>query len=129
MNCVPPKRPSPIAAPFYDPYLANVPQGINDVNAVCILDANHAEYDLAMPLSIVWTGSRQEKCGGADLNKNGQVNFQDFVKLAKYWLSGSCVNLNNCDGADLQPEVFPDGDVDLRDFDVMAEHWLDTGCQ
>jgi hypothetical protein len=133
MNCELPRfpsSPSPIAGPFYDPYLAKVPQGTNDVNAVCILDANYADYDLAMPLSIVWTGSRaQEKCGGADLNKDGNVTLVDLAKLAHYWLYINCAALNNCEGADLQPEQIPDGDVDIWDLDVLTENWLYTNCQ
>jgi hypothetical protein len=110
--------------PFYDPYLAKVPSGVNDVCAVCILGAN----DLAMPLSIVWTGARlpaPEKCGGADLNGSGTVNLSDLAKFAQYWL---CTAPSYCDGADLEPEQSPDGDVDIWDLDVLAEHWLNTGC-
>lgn len=109
--------------PFYDPYLAKVPSGVNDVCAVCILGAN----DLAMPLSIVWTGARpvQKKCGGADLNGSGTVNLSDLAKFAQYWL---CAAPSYCDGADLEPEQSPDGDVDIWDLDVLAEHWLNTGC-
>jgi hypothetical protein len=134
MNCELPRfpsSPSPIAGPFYDPYLAKVPVGVNDVNAVCILDANDPNYDLAMPLSIVWTGSRaaQEKCGGADLNKDGNVTLADLAKLAHYWLYTNCAALNNCEGADLQPEQIPDGDVDIGDLDILTENWLYTNCQ
>jgi len=109
--------------PFYDPYIANVPQGVNNVSAKRIVDAN----DLSMPLSIVWTGARpaQKKCGGADLNGSGNVNLLDFAKFAQYWLCAP----SNCDGADLEPEQSPDGDVDLKDLDVLANHWLDTNCQ
>jgi len=116
------------ASPFYDPNLAKVPLGQNDVNAVSTLIAG----DLAMPLSICWTGARlpPELCGGADLNKNGTVNMLDFALFAGYWRHTDCTSQNNyCDGADLEPQVFPDGDVDLMDLAVLAEHWLDTGCQ
>jgi hypothetical protein len=37
--------------------------------------------------------------------------------------------LNNCEGADLQPEALPDGDVDIWDLDILTEHWLNTNCQ
>jgi hypothetical protein len=126
-----PDSPNPYALPFYDPYLAKVPYGVNDVNAVCILDADAPNYDLAMPLSICWTGAllpAQERCGGADLNKNGTVSLPDLAKLAQYWQFTNCAYLNNCNGADLEPEEIPDGDVDLMDLDVFAEHWLDTNC-
>jgi uncharacterized delta-60 repeat protein len=118
---------SPLAAPFYDPYMAKVPLGANNASAVCILGAN----DLAMPLSICWTGALPPpvKCGGADLNKNGTVNMQDLAILAKYWLRTDCFAFSNCEGADLEPQGNPDGDVDLKDFDVFADHWLETNCQ
>jgi hypothetical protein len=116
-----------LAAPFYDPYIAKIPLEANTVSA-SILDAN----DLAMPLSIVWTGARpaQVKCGGADLNKNGTVNLQDLVILARHWLNSNCGAPNNpCEGADLQPQGNPDGDVDLFDLDTLADYWLNTNCQ
>jgi hypothetical protein len=114
--------------PFYDPYLAKISSDANNVLAImCVVDAN----DLAMPLSICWTGALPppEKCGGADLTGDGVVNLKDLAKLAVYWLFTNCANPNNCNGADLEPEQIPDGDVDLRDLDVMAEHWLNTSCQ
>jgi hypothetical protein len=126
-----PTYPNPYALPFYDPYLATVPLGVDDVSAVCILDAYYPDYDLAMPLSIVWTGAlpAPELCGGADLNKDGKVNLKDFAIFAKHWLDINCSAPNNpCKGADLEPEVYPDGDVDLMDLAILVEHWLDTGC-
>jgi hypothetical protein len=115
----------PMAAPFYSPYIAKVPPGVNNVSA-SILNAG----DLAMPLSICWTGAipPPAKCGGADLNKNGTVTFQDLAILAKYWLKTNCPALN-CEGADLEPQGYPDGDVDLFDLDIMADNWLNTNCQ
>jgi uncharacterized delta-60 repeat protein len=115
---------------FYDPYLAKVSLGNNDVNALIISDAN----DLAMPLSICWTGALQapppELCGGADLNGNGTVNMRDLAILARHWLNSNCGAPNNpCEGADLQPETSPDGDVDLLDLDILATYWLNTNCQ
>jgi hypothetical protein len=78
-----------------------------------------------MPLSIVWTGSRVAKCGGADLNKDGTVSLADLAILARYWLHTGC----GCEGADLEPEFSPDGDVDIWDLDILTEHWLNTNCQ
>jgi uncharacterized delta-60 repeat protein len=122
-----PNPPNPYTLPFYDPYLAWVPLEVNsvsNVSAVCILDANN---DLAMPLSIVWTGAQpQEKCGGADLDGSGTVSLPDFAWLARYWRA-KCADSNNysyCEMADLEP----DGYIDLKDLDILAEHWLDTGC-
>jgi hypothetical protein len=77
-----------------------------------------------------WEGSgEQEKCGGADLNKDGNVTLADLAKLAHYWLYTNCAALNNCEGADLQPEQIPDGDVDIGDLDILTENWLYTNCQ
>ncbi len=126
-----PDSPDAGALPFYDPYLAWVPLGVNNVSAVCILDANDPNNDLAMPLSIVWTGARpaQELCGGADLDGSGRVDMPDFAWLARYWRNTNCAAPNNyCEGADLEPEANPDGDVDLKDLEILAEHWLDAGC-
>jgi len=113
--------------PFYDPYLAWVPLGVNNVSAVCILDANDPNHDLAMPLSIVWTGAwPQEKCSGADLNGSGTVSLPDFAWLAQYWRM-KCADSSNysyCEMADLEP----DGYIDLKDLDILAEHWLESGC-
>jgi hypothetical protein len=123
-------NPDPGASPFYDPYLAKVRRGENNVSAKCILDANYPKY-LAMPLSIVWTGAQPipKPCGGADLNKDGKVSMKDLAILANYWLKTDCGPSNNyCKGADLEPESFPDGDVDLEDLAILVEHWLDTGC-
>jgi len=118
--------------PFYDPYIAKIPLDPNNVSNVsairCVVDAN----DLAMPLSICWTGAlpQPEKCGGADLSGDGVVNLKDLAKLAAYWLSTNCGAPDNpCNGADLEPQQIPDGDVDLSDLDVMADNWLNTNCQ
>ena len=121
---------NPYALPFYDPYLAKVPYkvpyGVSDVNAVCILGAG----DLAMPLSICWTGALPPKCGGADLNKNGAVNLEDLAVLASHWLETDCSASNNyCEGADLEPLGSRDGTVNLKDLDVFVDHWLETNCR
>jgi hypothetical protein len=125
---------NPYPLTLYDPYLAKVPRLPPDVNvtAVRIWDPNDPNNDLAMPLSICWTGALPppELCGGADLNKNGTVNLPDLAILARHWLNSGCGAPNNpCEGADLEPQAFPDGDVDLRDLDVLAEHWLNINCQ
>ncbi len=116
--------------PFYDPYLAWVPLEVNsvsNVSAVCILDASHPDYDLAMPLSIVWTGAQpQKKCGGADIDDSNAVDMQDFAWLARYWRT-KCADSDNysyCERADLKP----DGYIDLKDLDVLVEHWLEPNC-
>jgi hypothetical protein len=42
------------------------------------------ENDLALPISIVWTGTA--KCGGADLDGSGIVNLADFAVFTANWL-------------------------------------------
>jgi hypothetical protein len=123
----PPEYPNPYELPFYEPYLAEVPIGDNDVNALSTLTAD-SDNDLALPLSIVWTGQLAEKCGGADLNNSGTVEFGDFAKLGEYWSDTDRASSNNCEGADLEPENEPDGDVDMADLAILCEHWLDTAC-
>jgi hypothetical protein len=105
---------------FYDPYLAEVPYDSDGpVSATNLSSAG----DLALPLSIVWTGSLEALCGGANLDGQGGVNFDDFAVLASHWLqtSGSLI-------ADIAPEGAIDGIVDLQDLAILADYWLDSGC-
>jgi hypothetical protein len=111
---------------FYEPNLAEVPYDSNGpIQAISLLDAS----DLALPMSIVWTGPLvEEKCGGADLDESGYVSFPDFAILAWYWLDDNCALSNDCAGADLEPEDSPDGDVDVKDVAVFAQNWLKDNC-
>jgi hypothetical protein len=112
-------NPSPM--PFYDPYIAKVPQGANDVCAVSIFNAD----DLSMPLSICWTGA--SIFGGADLDGNGTVNIFDFAIMARHWMNMGCSAPENpCEGADIEPQAIPDGDVDILDLDILANYWLNS---
>jgi hypothetical protein len=86
-----------------------------------------AACDLALPSSIVWTGTLP-KCGGADFGPDGTVNWIDLSVISQYWLETNCEALDDCGGADLEPVGEPDGDVDLRDLAVFAQYWLDAGC-
>jgi hypothetical protein len=123
----PPEYPNPYVEPFYESYLAQVPIGATDVSAVSTLTAD-PNNTLALPLSIVWTGPLPEKCGGADLDNSGTVEFKDFAKIGEYWSATDCASSNNCEGADLEPENEPDGDVDIADLAVLMEHWLEPNC-
>jgi hypothetical protein len=110
--------------PFYYPYLAEVPYGNNGpIQAIYLSGV----ADLALPLSIVWT-KIQEKCGGADLDGSGEVNFADFAKFAQYWLETNCVSPDWCGGADLEPQGSHDGDADMADLAILTQNWLKTGC-
>lgn len=101
---------------FTTPILAAFsPEASEPVEAVIITDC-----DLALPLSLVWTG---DKCAGADINGNGVVNFPDFAILALQWLQAP-----GTPSADIVPE--PDGNdiVNFLDLAAVANHWLETGC-
>jgi hypothetical protein len=49
-----PDLPEATGPPFYEPYLAKVPHGADAVQATSI--SVSASHDLALPMSIVWTG-------------------------------------------------------------------------
>jgi parallel beta-helix repeat protein len=119
-----PQFPNPGQLPFYLPYLAEVPYDSNSVQAVCISDSNSVPgNDLAMPMSVIWT--RTVKCGGADIDRNGDVTFVDFAVFALAWL-------NELGDAKWNPDCnvsIPAGNsIDTLDLAVLAEHWLETGC-
>jgi len=107
---------------FYKPYLAIVPYNSSSVEAVYLSDSD-PNNDLGLPMSIVWTVT-QEKCGAADLDDSGSVDFTDLAIFAQYWPDDNCAGSDNCGGADFEP----DGDVDMADLAVLAQHWLETGC-
>jgi len=113
-----PEYPDPTKPPFYYPRLAKVPLGSNNVQA----QSPSGSYDLAMPLSVVWT--KTVNCGGADLNKSNRVNFDDFAILRSRWRNSNCTPPTWCDGADLNNSKT----VELMDVAVLARHWLETGC-
>ncbi|MHC4545521.1 MAG: hypothetical protein ACYTDW_14210, partial [Planctomycetota bacterium] len=107
---------------FYLPYLAAVPYGSSGpVQATHLSDA----ADLALPLSIAWVGAGAlpEKCGGADLDGTGDVNFGDFAILTSQWLQAP-----GTPSADIAPEAAGDGIVNFLDLAVFANYWLETGC-
>lgn len=114
--------PSADSSPFYEPYLAQVPPDQNSVTADPLVNSD-PNYDLALPLSIIWT--EVSSCGGADIapppDGDGIVNIEDFVIFAEEWLSSNCNQGNNwCEGADLNQE----NPVDLLDWRIFADHWL-----
>ena len=116
-----PQWPDPTQSPFYRPSLAQVPYDSNTVQAVSVYDPN--SHDLALPVSIVWT--RPVKCGGADLDGDGNVNFTDFAVHGLAWFS-------ELGDPDWNPEcnisIPADAFIDTRDLAVFVEHWLETGC-
>jgi hypothetical protein len=114
-----PESPDPAQPPFYYPCLAKIPYGSEDPQVVALLGS----HDLGLPLSIVWTATA-DKCGGADLNQSGSVDFADFAILAQHWLDSNCSASDWCAGADFNEDT----DVDSVDFAIMAEYWLEAGC-
>lgn len=113
-----PDSPNPNDEPFYYPYLAAVPAGINNVDAVPLSGPSN---DLALPLSIVWTGELAANCGGANISGDDKVNLQDFAILASQWHSAPGVP-----SADIASPS--DSIVNILDLAVIAEYWLQTGC-
>ncbi|MHC4641196.1 MAG: dockerin type I domain-containing protein [Planctomycetota bacterium] len=68
----------------------------------------------------VGTANPQDKCGGADLDKNCEVSFTDFAILARYWLESNCAGSNDCGGADL----VRNNTVNIADLSRLARNWL-----
>jgi hypothetical protein len=115
-----PLFPNPDEPPFYEPYLAKIPPDSNDVQLISLSDPD--SHDLAMPMSIVWTEAI--KCGGADIDSSGDVDFADFAALAKHWLGSGCGPPDRCGGADIDKN----SRVDMADVAILTRHWLETGC-
>ena len=105
---------------FYDPYLATVSYDSDGpVQATHLSGAG----DLALPLSIIWTGSLQEACGGANLDGLDGISFDDFAILASQWQQAP-----GSPSADIAPQDSGDGIVNLLDLAVFADHWLESDC-
>jgi len=96
--------------PFYEPRLAEIPWGKweneGPVDAECLSDYSDPSFELALPLSLMWIGTR--------------VDFADFAILAEYWGDSNCLPPSHCGGADLNGS----GAVDMADLAIFAEHWL-----
>jgi hypothetical protein len=107
------------SSPFYEPYLAKILYGDD---GPIIARSLSGSGDLALPVSIVWTGDKY-KCAGADLDESGDVSFADVAILVDQWLQPP-----GSPSADIAPEN-PDSFVNLLDYAVLAGHWLETGCK
>jgi hypothetical protein len=118
----------PTEEPFYEPYIAQIPyRSAGPVDANCISDSVPGpENDLALPISIVWTG--ETKCGLADLDGSGEVNLVDFAIFSDYWLQSNCIFSTWCGGADMDPFFNNRGQVNVVDLDIFAQYWLEGDC-
>ena len=56
----------------------------------------------------------------ADLNYDNTVNLVDYSMFVAHWQFTNCGDINNCHGADFEP----DGDVDIEDLVEFCEQWL-----
>ena len=54
-----------------------------------------------------------------DFDGNSVVNWLDLKILVGYWLETNCASLDNCQGADFEP----DGDVDFVDYGVFSNRF------
>ncbi len=113
-----PEYPDPTQAPFYEPRLAKVPYGGSSVDAQSL----SGSHDLAMPLSISWT--RAIKCGRADADGSGAIDFGDLAAVGDRWLDSPCTPPSWCSGTDIDLS----GAVGMSDVAILADYWLETGC-
>ena len=89
----PPQPLDPFSLPPYRPYMAIIPLNVNNCSANALKNS-----DLALPLSVIWTGlsPKADICGGYDTNGDGIFNFLDPINLneinasAQYWLETGC---------------------------------------
>jgi hypothetical protein len=97
---------------------------IIDYNAIVVGDANIAlywqqdeppfEYGLIHYVRFLQVPTR-------DLNIDWQVDFEDFSTLAGYWYDTNCIDVNWCEGADLDNS----GLVDVNDLMLFTDYWLE----
>ena len=113
-----PDYPNPMEPAFYQPCLVKIPLGIDTVEA----QSFSGSRDLGLPMSVLWTET--VKCGSADIDSSGDINFGDYALLANEWLDSTCEPSEWCAGADINK----DGKVGFVDVLILAENWLDTNC-
>ncbi|MHC4325866.1 MAG: hypothetical protein ACYSUX_16470, partial [Planctomycetota bacterium] len=121
-----PYQPTATSSAFYKPYIAEIPyQSTGPVDANCLSDSYPGpSNDLALPSSIVWTGT--VKCGGVDPDGNGIVDLADFAVFTAKWFQSGCVFPTWCGGTDIDPAYVDRGQVDVIDLVIFAQYWLDT---
>jgi hypothetical protein len=55
----------------------------------------------------------------ADIDKDDEVNFEDFALFASEWLNTNCCQTDHCSGADLDMN----GSVGFEDLEVFTQEW------
>ncbi len=56
-----------------------------------------------------------------DIDRDGDVDMQDFAELALHWLDTGCTEHDWCGLADIDYS----GDVGFSDLQILTEHWLE----
>ena len=111
--------------PFYHPYLAEISASAQSATSVSAhrLDSD-PNSNLALPLSIVWTGDIDDGCGNANLDDNTWIDLYDFKILAQHWLE-NCKATSWCNEADVNRNTY----VDLTDLRIMTQNWIKEECK
>jgi len=112
-----PEYPSPFGLPFYRPCLAEVPVGSDSVQAIRLFDPT--SHDLALPTSVLWTGSAPSDCFPSDFS-----TYQDWVTLGRptCWCTPY-----QCDGdVDAAKDELVNYRIFLTDFRAVLANWKKT---
>ncbi len=112
-----PEYPTPFGLPFYQPCLAQVPVDSDNVQASSLFDP--AFHDLALPTSVLWTGSAATDCFPSDFS-----TYNDWVFLGRpaCWCTPY-----QCDGdVDAATEGLLNYRVYLTDFRAVLANWKKT---
>jgi len=114
----------------YDPDISEVYRTSPTENTVLIGTFNESQ-PLALPARSITTLSLRHlltTCAQvqlasyaltSDISGDCYVNYKDLDIITDYWLASGCSGLNDCNGADFEP----DGDVDFADFGMFGLQW------
>jgi len=105
---------------FYEPYVAKL-SSTGVVEKVMCLTDNDPNNDLALPISIQWTGvTTTDACEDADIDDSGDVGLGDLMRMARAWLS-SPTDSNWDAECDLATPM--NNYIDLLDMSILSECW------